>query len=200
MKEFFEDVKKILKEEKEEKEEKNTFKELGYDFELEKELKKELEEESKKEMKMIKLSLLIMAIIIIICGTIIFIFRKNIANGFVNVVDNIISKSTDFIEKNEDKLPDFLTNKCSVVFPSTYSLEYTDGVNNIKESITLLEDGSYTRIYNDYNSTGSYTIKDKEIILRENSNDLNYIYKLNNDCSSVSRVLTDGTTIVLKKE
>ena len=62
MKEFFEDVKKILKEEKAEK---NTFKELGYDFELEKELKLELEEESKKEMKMIKLSLLIMAIIII---------------------------------------------------------------------------------------------------------------------------------------
>ncbi len=198
MKEFFEDVKKILKEEKAEK---NTFKELGYDFELEKELKFELEEESKKEMKMIKLSLLIMAIIIIICGTIIFIFRKNIANGFVNVVDNIISKSTDFIEKNEDKLPSFLINKCSVVFPSTYSLEYTDGVNNIKESITLLEDGSYTRIYNDYNSTGSYTIKDKEIILRENSNDLtNFIYKLDNNCSSVSRVLTNGTTIVLKKE
>ena len=131
MKEFFEDVKKILKEEKAEK---NTFKELGYDFELEKELKKELEEESKKEMQMIKLSLLIMAIIIIICGTIIFIFGKNIANGFVNVVDNIISKSTDFIEKNEDKLPSFLINKCSVVFPSTYSLEYTDGVNNIKHN------------------------------------------------------------------
>ncbi len=213
MKEFFEEVKAVLSENKKKKinDEDKTVVES---------FKSELEEENKQELKTLGIILSIIVIIVAIIAIIVFSFRKNIVSGVEKFINNMISVSEKLLDENEDLLPDASNDKtaenkdsnqtntsninCTTYYNAMYSGKYKLNKQSVTETLSILDDGTYSIESGNNSSLGNYSIDNKVLALTETvSSDASinaYYYQISDDCQTLTRYLIDGTTIVLKIE
>lgn len=208
MKEFFEDVKCILKESSE----KDNDEEMSL---LDKQkLSKELyDDDDKTELKALGLVVLMVTIVLVIIFSIFFAFRKVIASGFDKVVDILIVKSDKIVGKDgkisgdgKDRDNSIFSShiNCSGNYNANYSGKYKLNNSLVVENVSLFDDGMFVRHIGNNDTTGSYTINNKIVNLNEEKVfgvvDTVYTYQISDDCRSLTRYLNDGTAIVLKIE